>query len=74
MQKQTVPGARFVELLNEEIQRHPFYKKGMSFTQNSTSGKPVRLLNVTWDKEKWGEFDFVFAAAHRVIRSRYDAR
>ncbi|MFN0039958.1 MAG: hypothetical protein ACKVP2_10650 [Burkholderiales bacterium] len=74
MQKQTVPGARFVELLNEEIQRHPFYKKGMSFTENPTTGKVSRALNVTWDKKKWGEFDFVFAAAHRVIRSRYETR
>jgi hypothetical protein len=33
-----------------------------------------RLVEVTWDKQKWGDFEFVFAAAARVVRQRYQVQ
>jgi hypothetical protein len=74
MQKQIVPNDRYVELLNEEIKRHPFYKKGMQFRASPALYTAPQLLDITWDKDKWGEYDFVFAAAARVIRARYHTR
>jgi hypothetical protein len=74
MQKQTVPTARYVELLNEEIKRHPYYQKGMQFVAAPSPYTAPQLLDVTWDKEKWSEYNFVFAAAHRVVRARYHAK
>lgn len=76
MQKETVPNRRYVELLNEEIQRHPFYRQGMLFIPNiSADSKPKpKLVEVTWDKQKWSEFEFVFAAAARVVRQRYQVQ
>jgi len=76
MQKEIVPNRRYVELLNEEIQRHPFYKQGMQFIPiGSTETKPKpKLVEVTWDKQKWGDFEFVFAAAARVVRQRYQVQ
>lgn len=76
MQKEIVPNRRYVELLNEEIQRHPFYKQGMRFIpigSPETKPKP-KLVEVTWDKQKWGDFEFVFAAAARVVRQRYQVQ
>jgi hypothetical protein len=74
MQKQLVPSARYIELLNEEIRRHPFYKEGMRFTESPAAYTAPQLLNVTWDKEKWAEYSFVFTAAARVVRSRYQTK
>lgn len=76
MQKETVPNRRYLELLNEEIQRHPFYRQGMQFVACDTSGSAPRpkLVEVTWDKQKWKEFEFVFAAAARVVRQRYQVQ
>lgn len=74
MQKQTVPTVRYVELLNEEIKRHPFYQTGMQFISSPAQYTAPQLLDVTWDKQKWGDFSFVFAAAHRVVRARYHAK
>ncbi|MDP2322897.1 MAG: hypothetical protein Q8N51_02590 [Gammaproteobacteria bacterium] len=74
MQKQLVPSARYLELLNEEIRRHPYYKDGMQFTESPAAYTAPTLLNITWDKKKWAEFDFVFAAAARVVRSRYQTK
>lgn len=76
MQKEIVPNRRYVELLNEEIQRHPFYRQGMQFIPTGTpETKPKpKLVEVTWDKQKWGEFEFVFAAAARVVRQRYQVQ
>jgi hypothetical protein len=74
MQKQMVANDRYIELLNEEIQRHPFYRKGMQFKPGPAGHRAPKLLDITWDKEKWGEFDFVFAAAHRVVRARFETR
>lgn len=76
MQKETVPNRRYVELLNEEIQRHPFYRQGMQFVpvgSPEAQARP-RLVEVTWDKQKWGDFEFVFAAAARVVRQRYQVQ
>ncbi len=76
MQKETVPNRRYLELLNEEIQRHPFYRQGMQFIPTGAADiKPKpKLVEVTWDKKKWGEFEFVFAAAARVVRQRYQVQ
>jgi hypothetical protein len=76
MQKEAVPNRRYVELLNEEIQRHPFYRQGMQFTPSASAGEKVRpkLVEVTWDKQKWQGLDFVFAAAARVVRQRYEVQ
>jgi len=76
MQKEIVPNRRYLELLNEEIQRHPFYKQGMQFIPGGApDAKPKpKLVEVTWDKKKWGEYEFVFAAAARVVRQRYQVQ
>jgi hypothetical protein len=76
MQKETVPNRRYVELLNEEIQRHPFYRQGMQFVPVGSPEAQLRprLVEVTWDKQKWGDFEFVFAAAARVVRQRYQVQ
>lgn len=76
MQKETVPNRRYVELLNEEIQRHPFYRQGMQFIPAGPPDAKLRprLVEVTWDKEKWSDFEFVFAAAARVVRQRYQVQ
>ncbi|HWA13119.1 MAG TPA: hypothetical protein VHA15_08500 [Burkholderiales bacterium] len=76
MQKEAVPNRRYVELLNEEIQRHPFYRQGMQFMPSLPDDAKSRpkLAEVTWDKQKWKGFDFVFAAAARVVRQRYEVQ
>ena len=74
MQKETVPNRRYLELLNEEIQRHPFYRQGMRFIPTGAADIKPKLVEVTWDKKKWGEFEFVFAAAARVVRQRYQVQ
>jgi hypothetical protein len=63
-------------LLNEEIQRHPFYRQGMQFVPVGAPEAQLRprLVEVTWDKQKWGDFEFVFAAAARVVRQRYQVQ
>jgi hypothetical protein len=46
----------------------------MQFVAAPSPYTAPQLLDVTWDKEKWSEYNFVFAAAHRVVRARYHAK
>jgi hypothetical protein len=71
MEKQTVGNKRYIDLLNEEIKLHPFFKEGMEFMPAPPAFPGSLFVGLTWDKNRWAEYDYVFAAASRVMRQRY---
>lgn len=70
MGKTFVPPDKYIDLLNEELQRHPSYKKGMEFCRSSPDSNGVGMSGICWlGAEKQSH---IFAEVVNIVADKYE--